>query len=744
MSKIFCLVLILFSIFQLKNINIGTDYRLFFGEDNIDLAAFNKLERKFGKNDTILLVVAPKNKKIFNLKTLQLIEKITEDVYKTPYSTRVDSLTNFLHIEAKEDEVAVAPLFESEVHFTPDQIEIIRSKALAQNQLVGKIINKQGSITGINITVHIPNEKPNAVLESADFIKKHVEKLREEYPEIEFHLSGIIIMNDAFATYMLKDLLSLTPLSNLIIFFIIALFFRSFYVAGLVMFISVLANITGMGFAGLTGIKLTPPSGMSTIVILTLSIADCIHILTSLSMNNEEGLSWKERVKLALKKNFKSIFLTSLTTAIGFLCLNFSDAPPYHDLGNISAVGVIAALLYSVILFPYLLSLREVKVKYLITTSMHYLSDFIYAKKNIILVVSTLLTLLLGYFSSQLVINDTFANWFSKSTEFRKSIDYVNRNLTGLYTFEFELETKDDKSVFDPGYLKDLEKFNDWWMSKGYVWHVESINNIMKDINKAFNGNAESFYKLPAKQELAAQLFLFYEMGLPQGFDLNNRVSLSKKSTRMTVTFQDLNSTKAEKLTLEAYEWLKKNTTHLKPVQAQGPSIMFSNISRRNLDSMVHGTVIAFLLITLLLIFSLKSLKLGLISILPNVLPFIITFGIWQILYQEVGLAISIVTSATLGIIIDDTIHIMTTYAREIKLGRDDKTALRKMLDTSGVASITTSVILSLGFSVMLFSDFLINFTFGLLAIISITIAITFDILVLPAILLTFIHKDKK
>jgi len=744
MNKVLCLILILFSLYQLKNINIGTDYRLFFGETNEDLTAFNKLEKRFGKNDTILLVIAPKNKQIFDLKTLKIIETITDESYQTPYSTRVDSLTNFMHIEANADEVEISPLFESSVHSTSKHVEKIKKSALSNDQLVSTIIDRKASLSAINITVHIPKEKPNAVLESAEYIKKKVKEYQRIYPDYEFHLSGIVIMNDAFATYMLKDLLTLTPLSNLIIFLLIALFFKSLYVAAIVMFISVLANITGMGFAGLTGIKLTPPSGMSTIVILTLSIADCIHILTSISKDKSEKRNWNQKIQHSLKKNTKSIFLTSLTTTIGFLCLNFSDAPPYHDLGNIAAVGVVAAFLYSIIIFPFLLSLREVHVKSLVDFSWEKLSSLILKYKNIVLMVGLAIVLFFTYFSSKLVINDTFANWFSKSTQFRQGIDYINRNLTGLYAFEFELEAKQNKSVFEPKYLEELDAFNRWWKSKSNVWQVESLTNIMKDINKAFNNNDQKFYSLPQSQELAAQLFLFYEMGLPQGFDLNNRVSLSRKSSRLTVVFQDLNSSQAEKLTEEAYEWLKLNTTTIIPVRAQGPSIMFSNISRRNIDSMAKGTIIAFVLITLLLIFSLKSIRLGVISIMPNVLPFIITFGIWQILYKEVGLAISIVTSATLGIIIDDTIHIMAAFSREMRMGHTGKVALKNTFETAGLASLITSIVLALGFSVMLFSDFLINYTFGLLAIVSIIIAISFDLIILPAILLTVMHKDKK
>ena len=743
-NKIICFILILFSAYQLTNLDIGTDYRLFFGESNIDLVAFNQLEKKYGKNDTILIGVEPIDKNIFSYRHLQFLENITEELYSTPYSTRIDSITNYLKIESVEDEIHIGPLFDSEMHKDSSNIQEIKMKALSDQQLVGKIVDENGTITGINITIHIPKEKPNAVLESSEFIKEKLKIYERTYPDYKFYMSGIIIMNDAFATYMLKDLLTLTPMSNLIIFLVIAFLFKSFYVSALIVLISVLANITGMGFAGLTGIKLTPPSGMATIVILTLSIADCIHILTSLIRDKSTDKTWKEKVRYSVKKNFKSILLTSLTTAIGFLCLNFSDAPPYHDLGNIAAVGVVAAFLYSIVLFPFFLSLREPRINFIMNWNFQVITNFIIRRRKQVLFVSFIVCLCFIYFSSRLVINDTFANWFNERTEFRKNLDYVNENLTGLYTFEYDLEAKNDGSVFGPQYLNDLEKFNNWWLSKDNVWHVESINNIMKEINRAFNQNDNKFFTIPTKQDYAAQLFLFYEMGLPQGFDLNNRVSLSKKSSRMTVTFTELNSSQAEKLTNEAFTWLRENTTHIIPVKAQGPSIMFSNISRRNIDSMFQGTFIAFSLITLLLMFSLNSVRLGLISIFPNILPFVITFGIWQILYSEVGLAISIVTSTTIGIIIDDTIHIMTSYSREIKAGNSDNEALLQTLQSSGLASIVTSIVLSLGFSVMLFSDFLINFTFGLLSILSIVVAILFDIIVLPAILLTFIQRSSK
>jgi len=340
-------------------------------------------------------------------------------------------------------------------------------------------------------------------------------------------------------------------------------------------------------------------------------------------------------------------------------------------------------------------------------------------------------------------LNDIFVNYFDESIEFRRDTDFTTENLTGTYTIAYSLDSGQKEGVSKPEFLAQVEKFSRWYETQNEVLHVSTITDTFKRLNKNMHGDDESYYKLPENRELAAQYLLLYEMSLPYGLDLNNQIDVAKQSTKVNVILKTISSNELLALEKRANDWMKNNTPDI-VTDGASPSIMFAHIGKRNIISMLSGTTIALVLISLVLVIALKSFKYGLISLIPNLFPAGVAFGIWGLVVGEVGLALSIVTAMTLGIVVDDTIHFMSKYIRARKeKGLGTHEAVRYAFKNVGVALWVTSAVLISGFMILAQSNFELNSGMGLMTSIIIGVALVLDFLLLPPLLMA-IDSDKK
>ncbi len=340
-------------------------------------------------------------------------------------------------------------------------------------------------------------------------------------------------------------------------------------------------------------------------------------------------------------------------------------------------------------------------------------------------------------------LNDVFLHWFDQSIQFRTDTDFALDNLTGLYTTEYSLRSGESGGISKPEFLAEVEAFANWMRQQHGVRHVRSFTDIMKRLNKNLHEDAETMYRLPGERALAAQYLLLYEMSLPYGLDLNNQINVDKSSVRLTATTDTLSTKEILAISAMAAEWLETNAPHIDARPASGAVIMFANIGHRNVRAMLLGTTIALALISCILIAALRSVKIGIVSLIPNLVPAAMGFGLWGIFVGEVGLSLSIVMSMTLGIVIDDTVHFLSKYLRARReQGLNPQDAVRYAFRTVGRALLVTSIILVVGFSVLAQSGFAANGDMGLLTAVVIALAIFADFLFLPPLLMKI--EDKK
>ncbi|MBE4393598.1 efflux RND transporter permease subunit [Vibrio parahaemolyticus] len=728
-----------------KNLYFRGDYDIFFDGTNKQLLAFDEIQTTFAKTDNLAIVIAPEDGDIFTPQTLSLIQKITVDAWQVPYSSRVDSIANYQHTEAFDDDLLVEDLLYSEYELTPERISKVKSIALSEPVLKSALVSEKGDVTVVNITVQLPEmDKTAEVEEVVSSINAMIDRYQRAYPDVTFHKAGIIAMNHAFMTAAQDDSSTLVPTMLVVILVFLTIMLRSILsvIATLIVIIgSVMAT---MGISGWAGMFLSTATVNVPTLIMTLAVADCVHVIATMRQSMKNGFTKAQSIERSIALNFVPILITSVTTAIGFLMMNMSDSPVLRDFGNLSALGVMVACFLSVTLLPALLKLLPIRVK--METSqdqkhvMDRLGDFVVSQRRALLPLSVVVIVVCASLIPLNKVNDESVEYFGQRNEFRQAADFMEERISGMTNISIAIKTNESQGIAAPDFLNTIGEFSSWLRDQPETDHVATLADVYKRLNKNMHGDNEAYYSLPQERELAAQYLLLYEMSLPYGLDLNNQINVDKSSIKMVLTVANLGSVELVDLENRIYQWFAEHAPQYQVV-ASSPSLMFAHIGETNMASMLSTLPITLVLISALLIFALRSVRLGLISLMPNIAPAVIGFGLWALISGEINLGLSVVVTLTLGIVVDDAVHFLSKYQRARREGQTAEQAVRYAFHTVGRALWITTVVLVAGFSVLAMSSFRLNADMGQLSAIVIFIALVVDFLFLPTLLMLF---DKK
>ena len=725
-----------------KNLYFETSYRIFFDSDNPQLIEHDEIESTYSKSDNVMFAFEFSDNKVFTRENLQLLIEFTEEAWQMPYSSRVDSVTNYQYTWGNEDDLLVEELVE-DLSVLSDQ-DLLERERLAKEepQLKNLLLSEQGHTAAVMVTLHLPDdqlEADKATAEVSAWAKKKAAIYENKSDNlIKIHLTGETMVNATFIEMAQKDLQTLFPIMYLFIVILLVAMLRSFY-GMLVTLIVIMVSVgSAMGFAGWTGYALNQVNVVCPVIVLTLAVCDCIHILNAFFLYLQKGMSKNDAVEKALEVNFKPIFLTSITTAIGFLSMNFSDSPPFWGLGNISAFGVMAAFVFSFTLLPSLLMWLPFVPKESFSKQsglVTKLGDRVLASKTPLFYGMLVIAGVLIACMTKNELNDNTVAYFHQDVPFRQAADFTQANLTGFDQIAYSLKSGESNGASDPAFLRKVDAFVHWLSAQPEIVQVSSYTHVHKRLNKNMHSDEQSFYKLPDQRELSAQYLLLYELSLPFGLDLNNQIDLDKSSLLVRTRVKDQKANQLVALDERAQAWLKDNHPELL-THGASVSLMFAHIGQRNISSMIFGSVMALALVTLTLIISLKSLKYGLISLIPNAFPAGIAFGLWAILDGEVNLAVAVIFAVTLGIVVDDTVHFISKYLTGVRdKGLNADEAVKFAFEHVGNALFITTVVLASGFFILATSSFDVNAVLGFLVGLTVVVALVWDFLFLPVLL---------
>lgn len=725
-----------------STLRFAGDYRVFFGPNNPDFIANEKAQATFGRSDNVAFVIIPDGGDIYTDRTLRAVHALTERSWSLPYVSRVDSLTNFQNSVGREDDLVVEDLLWSLDDLTPERIDAIRLVAESEILIDGFVVSRDGGATIVNAVVQIPSDEQAAASTVAAAARDIRSEVLEAFPDHTIHITGVASLSAAFEEAGTRDSQTLIPLVYAFILVVMFVVLRSVSAVFASLAVIALATLVGVGVGGWTGVRLTPISLSAPTIILTIAVADAIHLISGIRTKMGEGLAKRDAIVASAGLNFMPILITSLTTIIGFLTLNFSDSPPFHHLGNMAAAGIFAAWVLSITFLPALLSALPLRFGTRGDASetasiTARVAEFVIARPRRVLVGTLAFCAAATAMIPTMELNDQWSGYFGKSLEFRQAID-ATEPYFGSDKVEFVLDPGVPGAVAEPAFLNTIDHFAEWLREREETAHVFSLSDIMKRVNRNLNGDDPAFYRIPDDRTRASQYLLVYELSLPYGLDLSDRVDIDRQSTRLTATVKDISTAQTKAFLADGEAWWAENGNGY-GYAATGSKVLFSFVAERNIAAMFEGAAYLILAIFLILAVSFRSLAVGAISVVPNALPILTTFGVWALFVGTVGFSVAAVGAVAVGLVVDFTVHFLSKYLRARRQdGETIEDAVRYAFRTAGAAIFVTTIILSAGFAVLVTSSFKLNADLGLLTALAVIFAMLINLLLLPSLFLTF------
>ena len=727
----------------LTKLTFNPDLETYFPEGHPAVIRYNEIDDMFIPTDNLIIAVHSNEGTLFNGDSLKVIEELTKKSWTIPYSVRVDSLTNYSYVKSVNDDLIVEPFIEEaekkSIEFFEKRENLVAGEDIIYKSLISE--DKKTSVVSIIVDPPGPN-KEDQNSELINYILGFIEPIKESNENLDIRLLGNPYLDYISPRIVKAEMPVVMPLMLLLIFFIVFLMIRS-YVAVLATFVVILMSlIATFGSIGILGSPLNQMVTTIPILIITLALADCIHLFSIYFQNRIKGISSKESMEKSLEMNIQPLFLTTISTCIGFLCLNFIEVAPLRDFGNAVAIGIGFAFIFTIFFIAPIVSFFEVKTASKVTKQTRFstsVGSFILKNGNklIFSITSISFLILLCIPMNELDENPTqmYAEGF---TSFSSDTLWLDEKLSVTFPVNF-LATNKEGQVSDPDFLKILDKFSVWLEEREQVNHVTSLANNMKNLNKSMHGDDPEWKRIPENADLSAQYLFFYEMSLPMGLDLNSSISQDRKSTKISATLKDMSANEFKEFNNEVLGYLQQNNLENMISEPSSFRVIFTYMVEAIVNSLLYGLFIGILLITLIIGLFFRSYLLPALSIFPNILPIGMGFGLWGLFVGDVGFMVAVGMGSTLGVIVDFTVHFLSKYElarKEFKKSVED--SIIYSFETVGFALIIMTVVLALGFSVLNLVTFIPIQDFAKFSVICFIGGLIINFLFLPNLLIKF------
>jgi len=664
--------------------------------------------------------------------------------------TKLQSLVTYQVTKADGDNLDVIDLFpESQSDFTGSDEELQKAAALMKGEdlALGALVSEDFKHALISARTTYLKGTVDHHVKLVDQVKAFVKEKGYEKQGFVFHFTGNPEISANFFEASMADQGLTIPLMFLLIILVLVTSFRT--ISGLMMPLLVIVGsvFITLGFMGSLGWALNMLNVTLPVILMAVGIGDSVHLLVEFYHLRSKGFDSKEAAKEAVRQLYVPCMNTSITTALGFLSIGFSKLGPLREFGLIAAFGVVAAFLITVTLLPALVSFTKGKESKQQETSEEgwialitgNLTDFTYRFSRPIAFGGLVVTLVSVFFMSKVEVNANFVDYFKPDTQMRMDLDYFNENYNGGFFLEFILDSGEEKGVLDPKFLSRAKKLQVWLQSLDKTGKATSMVDMLETFNKAMHGDDPAFKVLPDSRELVAQYLLLYSNSSPTE-DLTDLKTFDERRMRISLRLVNQPTKQTKKFVEMIQQTIDKDYPDLH-VTITGMPVLYNNMDTYILEGIVTSFSLAFISIFLCFIVLLRSVKYGLLAVIPSLFPILLAGGIMGLMGINLNLAAMIIASVTFGIAVDDTIHIMSRYIKVRQSGKSRKEAVHASVSETGKAITYTTVILFFGFSILMVSTFVPNIQLGFFGAVILAVALIASLTLLPAVM--FLQKSE-
>lgn len=735
-------------------------YRIWFRESDPLLASFDAFERRFGNDENVVLIVhSPSG--IFDQESIKLIQDLTAEMWQIPEIIRVDSLTNYNWTHSEGDDLMVEPLIPgkedlAEGEILSDELLAQRRKIALEHEIIpGYLVSHDGTAAVIYAqlkpaigtapdfeTVITATRAMLAPYLSGEVVTHvHDPAKYKGSGDHSIYLTGGAAVSQSFKDLTQSDMKTMVPMLLAAIVVFLLLYFRR--ISGVLLpFMVIFLSIAGtLGFAGWAGIEFNNLTAIVPHILIAISVADAVHILVTFFQFRQSGMARKESAHKTLVKNLQPTLLTSISTAIGFFSFSSAKIIPIVYMGILAGTGTMLAWVITILILTPLMAYLPIKVPHKPEAPKHnepHPMAVRYAEwlqRNSRYIAATFLVAFgfATWGALQNEINSDPFKYFSDTVHTRVANEFAEQKVGGMLGIEITINSGEPDGIKSPEWLARVEKFDNWLKGRDHITKTISIVDIIKQSNRSLNGDDPAAYVIPDNRDLIAQELFLYTMSLPQGMDLNNRMTLDNDMIRLTA----MSSMHESRQSLEEFERIEAKAAELGlDAQVTGKMPLYHNMNPYVVSAFLTSISMALVLVSLLMIISLGSIRLGLLSMIPNTVPLVFGGAFMWFLHKPMDVGTVLVTSTCLGIAVDDTIHFLSNYSRWRKLGMSPSQSVAHVLTHTGPALVVTTLVLVVAFSTFAFAQFVPNVNFGIMTAIVLSTALFADITLLPAILL--------
>jgi len=765
---------------QLPNLRFDSSTEGFLHEDDPELLDYNAFRDQFGRDDLILLALQPQ--RVFDLGFLETLRELHERLEaEVPHLDEVTSLVNARATRGSEDELLVEDLLE-EWPSGPEALPALEAWVTSNPSYRNLLISEDGRFTTVAIRTSAysdggfdasddfaaafdddlgAGEQPSErTLLSDDEIGEVVATVRTivaDFHSAEFPIAmaGSPVVMDVIKRSMRSDMVRFIRLTMLGIAVLLFLLFRRASAVFLPLAVVILSLVSTVGLMTVGDTALKLPTMILPSFLLAVGVGDSVHILTFFFRNFGSGVGKHEAIVSALTHSGLPVLLTSLTTAGGLLSFAPTDLAPISDLGIFAPVGVMIALLFSLLLLPALLAVvpirpREAEVgeggvlRNWIDRVIPAAGDLAADRPWAVIGGWGLLLCLAGVGAARIEFAHDPLEWLPASMPVRIATEQIDRELRGSVSIEIVLTRDEDNGWYDPAALRELAAFSrfaeQYRDGEVFIGRAFSVVDVLKEIHKALNANDPRYYEVPADRDLIAQEFLLFENSGSD--DLEDLVDSRFRQVRMTLKAPWLDAGAYADTLRELKEALEERMGGDTEVLVTGVVPLLTRTMDAVMISMAQSYGIAFVVITLLMMLLIGSARLGLVAMIPNLAPILCALGLMGWLGLPLDVFTLLIGSIALGLAVDDTIHFMHNYRRCLEEGNDSRLAIHRTLETAGRAMLVTTLVLSSGFLIFTLSSMNNIFNFGMLTAFAIAVALLADFLLAPA-LMQVLHRRR-
>lgn len=758
---------------QLKHFYIDASLEGFFHRDDPVRVLYDEFRNQYGRDSFIVLALEPKGA-VFErgfLETVRQMHNRLED--EIPLVVEVTSLVNARVTRGVGDELIVGELMED---WPEDDAALreIEAQARANPLYQRNLISGDGKLTTIMVELEVYSQlgEANDVLEGFDdagdaalgveprekeFVyltgdEEHevvaaILALIDEYrsDDLRIEIAGTTVLTDQFSSMMQRDMGRFTALSLLVIIVSLALLFRRFGAVLLPLATVICAVITTMAIMAATGTPLTSPTQIIPTFLLAVGVGGSVHIMAIYYQARRRGLSKEDGLAHALGHSGLAVIMTSLTTAGGLLSFIAAELLPISHFGIFAPAGVMVALFFSLTMLPALVAVSPTRrraqgdARPLFLSQKLLIETGVFATRHSTAVLVVTVTLvgaaLLG--TTQLRVAHSPFDWFPEGDMIREGMETMDTNMGGMGSFELMLDTGSVNGFHEPAFLESADRLRDtiytFDINGVRAGKILSLTDVLKETHRALNENQSAFYSIPKDKQLVAQELLLFENAGSD--DVEDLVDSSFRSGRMSVRVPMSDAVAYPGFIRAAVAEAERSFGPGVKIQVSGIVHVIGATMSAVLETMLRSYAMALAIITPLMMLLIGNVRVGLLAMIPNLTPVLLTLGIMGWADIPLDAFTLLVGSVAMGLAVDDTIHFMHNFRRYFDEVGDVEIAVRKTLETTGQALLFTSVVLVLGFAIYTQAYLTNLYYFGLLTALTIVFAFLADIVVAPALL---------